>query len=129
MSAGRDGVTPRVGCDVQAVAEVAQALADHGQRYLDRVFTPAEQAWCGGRAERLATRFAAKEAVLKALGSADGVELTEVEIKTGTSGRPELALHGVAREFAEDLRIGPVDVSTSHSGGFAFAVAVAVRSL
>ncbi|WP_372734808.1 holo-ACP synthase [Nocardioides sp.] len=120
----------RTGCDVQRVDVVTEAIGDFGARYLDRVYTRAEQDGCrlGGPAS-LAARFAAKEAVLKLIGTADGVDLREVEILTPT-GRPEVRLRGRAAELAADLglRAEDIDVSLSHSGDLALAVAAAVIS-
>lgn len=70
---------PRTGCDLQRVDDVSDAIRDFGARYLDRVYTPAEQAsYAAGGPASLAARFAAKEAVLKLIGTADGVDLRSV---------------------------------------------------
>ena len=132
----------RVGCDVQGIAAVAGAVRQFGDRYLDRVFTRTEQDACRRgdaaaplsarsvspeslSAESLAARFAAKEAVLKLLGTADGVDLREVEV-TGAGTRPGVRLHGEAARLAERAGLGPIDLSLSHDGPSAFAVAVAL---
>ncbi|CAN5606354.1 holo-ACP synthase [soil metagenome] len=137
VTRGTPSSRARVGCDVQAVAAVEAAVRSFGQRYLDRVYTAAEQAACrrGGpteatsrlSAESLSARFAAKEAVLKLLGSADGVDLREVEV-IGTGGRPGLRLHGSAARLAERRGAGEIDISLSHDGGMAFAVAACVEA-
>ena len=84
----------RTGCDLQRIDDVTDAIRDFGDRYLDRVYTPAEQeAGRTGGAASLAARFAAKEAVLKLIGTADGVDPREVEI-THLDGRPVVRLSG-----------------------------------
>ena len=118
----------RVGCDVQCVADVRRALDDHGQRYLDRIYTGREQELCGGRDESLAGRFAAKEAILKLLGSTDGLALSDIEIDADDAGRPVARLRGEARDAAGRAGLDGIDVSISHSGEFAFAVAVTIAA-
>jgi holo-[acyl-carrier protein] synthase len=116
----------RTGCDLQRIDEVTDAIRDFGTRYLDRVYTPLEQEACrqGGPAS-LAARFAAKEAVLKLIGTADGVDPRSVEIAL-ERGRPVVRLSGRAATLAEEAGLGPIDVSLSHSGDHAIAVAVAL---
>ena len=124
----------RTGCDVQDVEDVELALRAFGSRYLDRVYTAAEQRSCAaGGAASLAARFAAKEAVLKVLGGAEvdgegigGVDLRTVEIAPGPHGRPLVVLHQHAADLAAAAGVRDIDVSLSHSGGLALAVAVAV---
>jgi holo-[acyl-carrier protein] synthase len=114
------------GCDLQRVADVSDAVRDFGDRYLDRVYTATEQAaYRTGGAASLAARWAAKEAVLKLLGTADGVDPRTVEIAQ-EHGRPVVRLSGRAADLAADAGLGPIDVSLSHSGDHALAVAVAV---
>jgi holo-[acyl-carrier protein] synthase len=116
----------RVGCDLQRVDDVQDAIRDFGARYLDRVYTPDEQAsYRTGGASSLAARFAAKEAVLKLLGTTDGVDLRSIEIRN-PAGRPEVHLDGSAAEIARAAHIGHIDVSLSHTGDLAMAVAVTV---
>ena len=108
---------------------MSDAIRDFGARYLDRVYTPGEQAsYATGGAASLAARFAAKEAVLKLIGTADGVDLRSVEITT-VDGRPEVRLSGLAAELAERAGIDAegIDVSLSHTGDLALAVAVGLQ--
>jgi holo-[acyl-carrier protein] synthase len=108
---------------------VSDAIRDFGARYLDRVYTPAEQtSYATGGAASLAARFAAKEAVLKLIGTADGVDLRSVEITT-PHGRPEVHLSGYAAELAHQAGIDPddIDLSLSHTGDLALAVAVGLH--
>jgi len=116
----------RTGCDLQRVDDVADAVRDFGARYLDRVYTPGEQEACrAGGAASLAARFAAKEAVLKLIGTADGVDPRSVEI-AHQDGRPVVQLSGLAASLAAEAGVGPIDISLSHSGDHALAVAVAI---
>lgn len=128
------GAGVRTGCDVQSVEDVEIALRDFGSRYLQRIYTPEEQlSLDAGGAASLAARFAAKEAVLKILGDAQvdgagigGVDLRTVEIARGAHGRPVVHLHDRAAALADAAGVRSIDVSLSHSGGLALAVAVAV---
>jgi holo-[acyl-carrier protein] synthase len=118
----------RTGCDLQRIEDVSDAVRDFGDRYLDRVYTAAEQAaYRTGGAASLAARFAGKEAVLKVIGTADGVDPRTVEI-IHQDGRPVVRLSGLAATLAEQAGLGPIDVSLSHSGDHALAVAVAITS-
>lgn len=114
----------RTGCDLQRVEDVADAVRDFGARYLDRVYTPAEQeSYRTGGAASLAARFAAKEAVLKLLHHPDGVDPRSVEIRN-PRGYPEVHLSGRAAELARAEGVDHIDVSLSHTGDLALAVAV-----
>jgi holo-[acyl-carrier protein] synthase len=115
----------RVGIDSVSVESVREALAAHGERYLQRVYTPAEQDACGGDPERLAARFAAKEAARKALRTGDGgVPWTAFEVRRDPAGHVELALHGGAAELAEAAGVCDIALSFTHEAGLATAVVV-----
>ena len=120
----------RIGCDLHAVANVAESIAVFGDLYLERVFTPAELEQCEGPnlVERLAGRFAAKEAVVKALRvPADvAVPWNTIEVLSGAVGAPTVSLHNGVAIFARAQYIVRVEASISHDDGFAMAVAVAV---
>jgi holo-[acyl-carrier protein] synthase len=127
------GVAIRIGIDLVSVADVADALAFHGDRYLQRVFTRREVDECRNPAGeidplRLAGRFAAKEAALKALRVDPGIGLafTSFEVTTGKLGQPELALAADAAELAAADNLGELSVSLTHEGEYAAAVVVAV---
>jgi holo-[acyl-carrier protein] synthase len=101
-------------------ARFEAGLRKHGERFAKRVFTPAEIAYCEkfkNPAERLAARFAAKEAAFKALGTgwSEGVRWVDVEITHSPRGKPELILRGRAEEIARRLGVTRVAVSISHS--------------
>ncbi len=120
-----------VGVDLVEIPRVERALNRYGERFLRRVFTPAEVIYSRGRAPELAARFAAKEAVSKALGvgmrilSSEGVGWQEVEILGDWRGRPEVYLHGWAAERAAQLGLTRWAVSLSHEREYAVAVVVA----
>jgi holo-[acyl-carrier protein] synthase len=119
-----------LGTDLVAVARVETVLSRHQDRFLDRVFTHAEQADCLARsrpARHLAARLAAKEAAMKALGTgwSLGIRWTDVEVRSGGGVPPTLSLGGVARQRAEARGIREVLVSLSHDGEYAIAVVVA----
>ena len=111
-----------VGVDIIEIERVAATLARFGDRFLERVFTKGETAYCKGRAPQLAARFAAKEAVMKALGTGTrGVGWREVEVTRKRTGEPGIALHGRAAERAARLGIDRIAVSLSHSRHYAVA--------
>jgi holo-[acyl-carrier protein] synthase len=121
----------RVGIDLVHVSRIERLLADHVGA-VEELFTPAEIAYCDSkrrRFEHLAARFAAKEAVLKALGRGLGrsMKWTEVEIVSSATGRPRVRLSGAVATAAARLGVLEVDVSLSHSEGLAIASAVATR--
>ncbi|CAI8043041.1 Holo-[acyl-carrier-protein] synthase [Geodia barretti] len=116
------------GVDLIEIERVAGVLERHGERFLRRVFTPGEIAYCRGRAPNLAARFAAKEAVMKSLGTGfRGVGWRDVEVVRAPSGAPSPRLHGRALRRAERLGVTEIAISLSHSRGFAVAFAVASR--
>lgn len=114
-----------VGIDIIEIPRVARVLAKHPERFLRRVFTPEEVAFCRGRVPELAARFAAKEAVMKALGTgARGLAWREIEILPNRRGKPLVYLHGDARKRAEAIGLRGVDISLTHSMEFAIAAVV-----
>lgn len=115
----------RVGIDTVSVSAVQAALDAHGERYLDRVYTARERADAGGDPERLAARFAAKEAAFKALRTGEGgVPWSSVEVRRDPSGFTGLALIGPAAVLAEEAGITHLAVSLTHEAGLASAVVV-----
>ncbi len=123
------GVNVAVGIDIIEVGRVRKVFERHGERFLNRVFTPSEVKQCRGKAARLAGRFAAKEAISKALGTGlHGVAWREMEVVQLRSGRPTVTLHGNARRRAELLGISAFDVSIADLAEFSIAIAVAVQT-
>lgn len=116
----------RVGIDTVLIASVQEALDAHGERYLRRVYTEREVADAGAEPARLAARFAAKEAALKALRPADeAVPWTDVEIVRAPGGWVEVALHGAAARLAERDGVHGLTASLTHEGAYASAVVAA----
>jgi holo-[acyl-carrier protein] synthase len=117
-----------IGTDLMEVARVEAMLA-RGKEYLETIFTPGECAYCEAmarKAEHYAARFAAKEAVLKALGTGwrDGYAFADVEIRNDDLGRPQVIPHGKVKEFLDHHRITHAAISITHAGGLAMAVAI-----
>ena len=114
-----------VGVDIIEIERVERALARFGERFLRRVYTRLEVAFCRGRVSELAARFAAKEAVMKALGTgARGVAWREIEVLPNHRGKPLVYLHGRARKRAERIALERLDISMSHSHNYAVAFVV-----
>ena len=121
--------TYAVGIDLIAIARVRRVLERHGGRFLRRVYTPEEVAFCRGRVPELAARFAAKEAVMKALGTgARGVAWREIEVLPDRRGKPLVYLYGRAQERAKRIGLDALDVSLSHERDYAVAAVVGVRT-
>lgn len=110
-----------VGVDVVDIARLARVLA-RTPRLAERLFTDRER---DRPVASLAARFAAKEAVAKALGAPGGLRWRDAEVVSGARGRPELVLHGSVAQEAEAQGIGTWHLSLSHDGGIATAVVVA----
>ncbi len=118
-----------IGIDLIQVDRIQAALARYGERFLTRVFTANEIAYCRGQPHQLAARFAAKEAVSKALGVGiqhpDGVDWREIEIVSGARGKPSVQLSGRAARRATEIGIHQVLISLSHTREHAIAMAFA----
>jgi holo-[acyl-carrier protein] synthase len=115
-----------VGVDLCPVSRVARILARHPGRFAERVFTPAERAYCASRgvpAQHFAARFAAKEAALKALGVPPGLGWHDLEVEAD-GGAPRLALHGPAAAAAAAQGVRRAHLSLSHAGDTAVAFVV-----
>ena len=119
------GPMSAVGVDVIEIERVEAALGRFGERFLRRVYTAEEAAFCRGRVHELAARFAAKEAAMKALGTgAKGVAWREIEVLPNHRGKPLVYLYGRARARAERIGLAGLDVSMSHSREYAVAFVV-----
>jgi holo-[acyl-carrier protein] synthase len=113
-----------IGIDMIEVARIAAVAERHGQRFLRRIYTPLElEKLHGNRHQYLAARFAAKEAVFKALGTGwgGGVRWVEVEVDNLPSGQPVLTLTGAALARADALKVGAMHLTISHTAGHAVA--------
>jgi len=114
------------GIDLVEIARIEQTVERYGDRFLDRVYTRAEQAYCRRKrrsAESFAARFAAKEAGAKALGTgiSFGVSWLEIEVAREAGGRPTLQFHGRAAEIARHLGVARAALSITHTGEVAMA--------
>lgn len=117
-----------VGIDLIAIPRVQAVLERHRVRFLRRVYTPEEAAFCRGRIPELAARFAAKEAVMKALGTGvRGIGWRDIEILPDRRGKPLVYLYGRAKARADKIGLRALDVSLTHEGGFAIAAVAGVR--
>jgi holo-[acyl-carrier protein] synthase len=122
------------GIDIVETARIRQLVEAHGKHFLDRCFTAAEQAYCAKSQKRyyehLAGRFAAKEAVLKVLGTGwrGGIAWTDVEVLREPSGQPRIALTGESARIANELGIARWHVSISHIETHATASAIGLRA-
>lgn len=119
------------GIDLVEVGRIRDAIDRHGDRFVRRIYTAGEQAQAGDgplRIQFLAGRFAAKEAVMKALGTgwSGGVAWTDIDVRRLPSGKPEVTLTGTCREIAEGLGVAAWEMSITHTAGHAAASAVAV---
>ncbi len=123
------GVNVAVGIDIIEVDRVRKVYTKYPERFLKRVFTPLEVQQCRGKVTRLAGRFAAKEAISKALGTGlHGVAWHEMEVVQLRSGRPSVRLHGNAKRRAEQLGLTAFDVSIADLAQLSIAIAVAIQS-
>jgi holo-[acyl-carrier protein] synthase len=121
-----------IGLDIVETARLEQALSRHGERFESRVYTSAEIGACSRRADRVqafAARFAAKEACLKALGTgwARGLTFRQIEVRSGSGGRPRIRLTEEAADRARSLGVRAIHVSLTHQPGMAAAVVVLER--
>ena len=119
------------GIDIVVCERIATIWRDHGQAFLDRIYTPAEQAYCLNcktQVVRLSGRFAAKEAVLKALGTGwrGGIEFRDIETLPDPMGKPLVTLYRRTADLANTLGIKTILMSISHAGDYAVASAIAV---
>ena len=122
------------GIDIVETSRIARMLEEHGERFLTRVFTPLEQQYAAQngkrKVERLAGRFAAKEAVLKVLGTGwrGGIAWTDIEIRPEPSGQPIVVLSGECERIATSIGIVRWHVSISHIETHATASAIGMKA-
>jgi holo-[acyl-carrier protein] synthase len=114
------------GVDLIEIARIREAIQRHGKQFISRIYTEGEQRACAGRAASLAARFAAKEAVAKALGTGIGdVSWLEIEVTGDENHAPHLVLHGAADQMAKKLGLNDWSLSLSHTHEHAIAFVVA----
>ena len=115
-----------IGVDIVETRRIDRSIGRFGNRFLQRVYTPQELDYCRGRVSSLAVRWAAKEAVAKALGTGIGeVSWQEIEVITNHQKCPKLRLHGAAANLAAQLGISNFAISLSHTKAYAVAFVVA----
>lgn len=115
-----------LGLDIAEIDRIEAAIKRHGAAIIERLFTPAEAAYCErykNKFERYAGRFAAKEAAMKALGTgwSGGVRWRDIEVVREASGKPSLQLAGMPREIADRLGVKSIALTITHSGNLALA--------
>jgi holo-[acyl-carrier protein] synthase len=121
-----------IGTDITECLRIAQMIERHGELFITRVYTQHEIQYCQSRkqsTQHFAGRWAAKEAVLKAVGTGwrRGISWRDVEILNQLGGKPVVALHGGLRDVADELGIGQILVSISHCRSHATAYALALE--
>ena len=120
-----------IGTDIVECLRIAQMIERHGELFLTRVFTPREIEYCSSRkaaTQHYAGRWAAKESVLKAMGTGwtRGISWRDIEVRNDEGGKPAIALGGGAREVCEQMQIAEMLISISHCRSHATAYALAV---
>ena len=116
-----------VGVDIIEVERIKEAVSCFGERFLSRVFTSKEVAYCQGKANKyqsLAARFCAKEAVIKAFRLSGWLSLNEIEVVNSKDNSPEIRLKGKSKEKFEKLFLGSIHLSLSHTKDYALAQVV-----
>jgi holo-[acyl-carrier protein] synthase len=122
-----------IGTDIVECIRIGRLIEQHGELYLTRVFTAREISYCQERKramEHFAGRWAAKEAILKALGTGwqKGISWTDVEVRNDFSGQPRVFLCGGAKDVTQSLKIKDILISISHCRNYATAYALAIGS-
>ena len=123
-----------LGTDIIEIVRVGEMLDKHGEQFLQRVYTDQEVAYCQARKaylQHFAGRWAAKEAVMKSIGTgwSKGVGFKDIEVESMESGQPRLILHGEARETADHVGVGEILITISHCRAYATATAVAMAPI
>lgn len=121
-----------LGTDIVEVERIGRMIEQHGDSFVQRIFTTAEADYCRQRkhsSEPFAGRWAAKEAVMKVLGTGfvQGTHFQEIEVVSEPSGRPRIQLHGSTAEVAKQLGIDEVLITISHCREYATATAIGVK--
>jgi holo-[acyl-carrier protein] synthase len=119
------------GIDLVDFPRIEDMIKRHEERFIDRVFTSAEQAYADSNKnsiEKYAGRFAAKEAILKLIGTGwrGKIAWTDIEIRNSSSGQPQVTLYGEVKIIAEKLGITQISISITHTANFAIASVVAL---
>jgi holo-[acyl-carrier protein] synthase len=113
------------GVDIIEIERIERSINRFGDKMRNRIFTPQEQAYCAGKVNSLAGRYAIKEAVGKALGTGIGaVSFTDIEVVNDERGKPNLLLHNNAKALAAQLGLNQWSISISHTTTYAIGFAV-----
>jgi len=120
-----------IGTDIVECVRIGRMIEQHGEVFLTRVYTEREILYCQGRkhaTEHFAGRWAAKEAILKCLGTGwrRGISWTDMEIRNDPAGKPQVLMCGTAKDLAQTLHIGDILISISHCRAYATAHAIAI---
>ena len=120
-----------IGTDIVECLRIGRMIEQHGELFLMRVYTPREIRYCQGHKhsiEHFAGRWAAKEAILKCLGTGwrRGLSWTDVEVRNENNGKPTVHLGGAAKEQAQQLHLSDILLTISHCRAYATALAIAV---
>ncbi|MHB1562346.1 MAG: holo-ACP synthase [Isosphaeraceae bacterium] len=120
-----------IGTDIVECPRIGKMIEHHGELFLRRIYTEREIRYCQARKhaiEHFAGRWAAKEAILKAMGTgrSRGIAWTHIEVRNGLDGKPQVMICGAARDVARELRIAEILVSISHCRTYATAYAMAL---
>ncbi len=120
-----------IGTDIVECPRIGKMIEQYGELFLRRIYTAREIRYCQARKhaiEHFAGRWAAKEAILKAMGTgwSRGIAWTDIEIRTGETGQPQVMVCGVAKEVARERGIADILISISHCRTYATAYAIAV---
>jgi len=121
-----------IGTDIVECLRIRRMIEKHGELFLTRVFTDREISYCQSRkraTEHLAGRWAAKQAVLKCLGTGaqKGFCWTEIEVQNDTAGSPRISIRGTTKEVAQRLKVTEIIISVAQSRSYATAFALALR--
>ena len=121
------------GIDLVDFPRIEQMIQQHGERFLNRIFTQKEQQYASANKntiEKLAGRFAAKEAVLKLIGTGwrGKIAWTDIEIINTSSGQPKVNISGEVKKIADSLGVTDIKISITHTANFAIASAVALTN-
>ncbi len=119
------------GIDLVDFPRIEEMIQQHGERFINRVYTTAEQKYANknkNRVEKYAGRFAAKEAILKLIGTGwrGKIAWTDIEVINNRSGQPQVTLDGEVKKIADKLGISQISISITHTANFAIASAVAL---
>ncbi|MBY0523710.1 MAG: holo-ACP synthase [Gemmataceae bacterium] len=122
-----------IGTDIVECLRIGRMIEEHGEYFLNRVYTEREIRYCQARkhaTEHFAGRWAAKEAIMKCLGTGwrRGIAWTDMEVRNDFSGQPRVHMCGAARDQAESMHISDILLTISHCRAYATAYAIAVRN-